>query len=74
MACHGDHLVRACARGERCTLLADEALPVNKIDRAAVQEEIKTLTSELDKGGETTPREALETRLSIARAKLRAAA
>jgi len=59
--------------GGRCTLLADEVLPVNKIDRAAVQEEIKTLTSELDKGGETTPREALETRLSIARAKLRAA-
>ena len=60
--------------GARCTLLADEALPVSKIDRVAVQEEIKSITDELDNAGETTPREALEARLAIARAKLRAAA
>jgi F-type H+-transporting ATPase subunit epsilon len=58
---------------ERCTVLADEAIPVSSIDPTAVTAEIEELEAELP--GETDPaaKKLIETRLNIARAKLWAA-
>ncbi|MGA3305771.1 MAG: ATP synthase F1 subunit epsilon [Stellaceae bacterium] len=68
---------------ERCTVLADEAMPVAEIDRSAVEAEAKTLESEVaglkdetaraaaeDKPGLLARLHAFERRLAAAKAKL----
>ncbi len=70
---------------ERCTVLADEAMPVKDIDRAAVEGEVKTLESEVvglkdeiaHASAEEKPElaahlQASERRLATAKAKLEA--
>jgi F-type H+-transporting ATPase subunit epsilon len=58
---------------ERCTVLADEAIPVSSIDPAAVTAEIEEMEAELSDVTDVPSRRLIETRLSIARAKLWAA-
>ncbi len=58
---------------ERCTVLADEALPVDEIDRAEVEAQLKDLREDLSEAGEEA-RAALEKAVAIAEAKLAAGA
>jgi F-type H+-transporting ATPase subunit epsilon len=59
--------------GERCTVLADEALPVSEIDRAATEKTIADLTEQLSVA-DPDERAPLSHRLEVARAKLAASA
>jgi len=57
---------------ERCTVLADEALPIGEIDTAKTEQQIKDLSEDLA-DAKTAPERALAERaLEVARAKLRA--
>jgi len=58
---------------ERCTLLAEEAMPVADLNREAIQADIKILTESLASAPESA-RLPLENRLAIAEAKLQALA
>ena len=58
---------------ERCTVLADEALPVDEIDRAEVEAQLKDLREDISEAGEEA-RAALEKAVAIAEAKLAAGA
>ncbi len=59
--------------GDRCTVLADEAVRVNEIDAAAVQAELEKLRGEID-AAETDEEKRIATdRFAIAEAKLAAA-
>jgi len=56
---------------ERCTVLADEAVPVDKIDRAAVETQLSDLRDDLsDASGDA--RAAVEKAVAVAEAKLAA--
>lgn len=59
--------------GERCTVLADEAVPVAEIDRAATEKAIADLTEQLSVA-DPDERAPLSRRLAVAQAKLAAAA
>lgn len=59
--------------GERCTVLADEALPVAEINRAATEKAIADLAEQLSVA-DPDEREPLSRRLAVAQAKLAAAA
>jgi F-type H+-transporting ATPase subunit epsilon len=56
--------------GERCTVLADEAVPVKEIDRTKVQGEIEALRRDLTSAADEAARAKLEARLEVAEAKL----
>lgn len=58
---------------ERCTVLAEEALPVDDIDRAETQTHIKTLTEDVTHAKDEAERASAETALAVAEAKLQAA-
>lgn len=57
----------------RCTVLAEQALPLADIDRAAVEQEVKDLSEDLDDAKSDGERAEVEAKLAIARAKLDAA-
>lgn len=60
--------------GERCTVLADDAVAVKEIDRAALETEIKELREDIGDAKSDDERATLEKSLMIAEAKLAAAA
>jgi F-type H+-transporting ATPase subunit epsilon len=55
---------------ERCTVLAEEAVGVADIDRAAVEQQIKDLTEDVADAKESHAREQAEAKLAVAKAKL----
>lgn len=57
----------------RCTVLADEAIPVGEINAAAAQTELERLRAELDEADTEDSRRLLELRLAVAEAKVAAA-
>jgi F-type H+-transporting ATPase subunit epsilon len=58
--------------GDRCTVLAESAVPVSDIDRAATQKDIQDISSDLPDADEAE-RARLEARLRVAEARLAAA-
>jgi len=60
--------------GERCTVLADEAIAVKDIDRNAAQAELATLQNELAAMVDDSAREKQAARIEAVEAKLAAAA
>ena len=58
---------------ERCTVLADEAVAVQEIDRAAVEDRIKLLREDLADAKSDEERAAVGKRLGVAEAMLAAA-
>jgi F-type H+-transporting ATPase subunit epsilon len=59
--------------GERCTVLADEAVPIAEIDRAATEKAIADLTEKLSVA-DPDEKAPLTRQLAVAEAKLAAAA
>jgi len=57
---------------ERCTVLADEAMPVDRIDRAEVEARLKELREDVTDAGDAEIRAAAEKAIAIAEAKLAA--
>jgi F-type H+-transporting ATPase subunit epsilon len=57
----------------RCTVLADEAVPVGEINAAAAHTELERLRGELDEADTEDTRRLLELRLAVAEAKVAAA-
>ncbi|WP_431856690.1 F0F1 ATP synthase subunit epsilon [Azospirillum sp.] len=57
----------------RCTVLAEQALPLADIDRGKVEQEVKDLSEDLDDAKSDAERAEVEAKLAIARAKLDAA-
>lgn len=60
--------------GERCTVLADEAVPVADIDAAKVQEELQNIAEDLPLAKDEAAKQILEAKQAIASAKLQALA
>jgi F-type H+-transporting ATPase subunit epsilon len=58
--------------GTRCTVLADEAMPVGEIDAGRVSSELDGLRAELDGAGADDERRVLANRVAVAEAKLAA--
>ena len=58
--------------GERCTVLAEEAVPVGELDRGAIEDELKTLREDLATATEDPRRIAFARRIEVAEAKLAA--
>jgi F-type H+-transporting ATPase subunit epsilon len=58
--------------GERCTVLAEEAIPVAEIDRAAVEGEIRTARDDLTDAKDEAERAQCESRIVSGEAKLAA--
>ncbi len=57
--------------GERCTVLAEEAIALEDIDRAAVEQDLQNANEDIrDAGDNAAEREAAEARAASARAKL----
>ncbi len=59
--------------GGRCTVLADEAMPVSELDRAAIDKQVAEITEDLADAKDEAGRVAAERALAIARAKRAAA-
>jgi F-type H+-transporting ATPase subunit epsilon len=59
--------------GERCTVLAEEAAPLNDVNRAQVEADLRRLNEELAASREDAERAAIATRIEVAEAKLAAA-
>jgi len=57
---------------ERCTVLADEAIEVSEIDRAAVEAEIKGLNDDLSDAASDEAKGKIQTAIVIAQTKLAA--
>ena len=55
---------------ERCTILAEGAMPVDDIDRSAVEQEINSLREDVDAAADNTERGRTEAALAVAKAKL----
>lgn len=55
---------------KRCTVLAEEAVPVVALDRSAVEQQIRNLTEDLQDSKDDEQKVKLEARLDVARAKL----
>ena len=55
---------------ERCTVLAEEALPVTELDRAAIGAEARTAREDIGLAKDAAQRAAAERALAIAEAKL----
>ncbi len=60
--------------GTRCTVLAEEALPVADIDRAAVEKGMSDIRDDLQDAKNDDEREAIQHKLAVAEAKLQASA
>ena len=60
--------------GERCTVLADEAVPVKNIDKAATQKTLDELRRELGEASDDATRDRLAAKIDAAEAKIAAAA
>ncbi len=58
--------------GSRCTVLAEEALPVDDIDRAAVETDLKNAVEDIGITDDPRRQKAAENRADTARAKLAA--
>ena len=61
--------------GERCTVLAEDATPVEQLDRARIDQELSAAADEiagLPATAGTLERQTAETRLAVARAKIEA--
>ena len=58
--------------GTRCTVLAEEALPVADIDRAAVEKGMGDIRDDLQDAKNDDEREAIQHKLAVAEAKLQA--
>jgi F-type H+-transporting ATPase subunit epsilon len=58
--------------GERCTVLAEEAMPVDDIDAFAVEERIKAANEAISGADNDAARTAAETELAVAEAMLAA--
>lgn len=56
----------------RCTVLAETAIAVTDLDRAAIEQEIRDLGEDLEDSKSDSERAALEGKLAVARAKLEA--
>lgn len=56
----------------RCTVLAEEAVDVAGLDRAAVEKQVADLTEDLAEAGNEFERKAIATKLAVAQAKLTA--
>ena len=54
---------------ERCTVLAEEAVPLAELDRGRVDQEVKDLASELSQAATPEARQAVQRRLDVAEAK-----
>lgn len=57
----------------RCTVLAEVAMPVSEIDAAQAQQDAQDVAQDLEKTTAPAERAVLENRLTVARAKARAA-
>jgi F-type H+-transporting ATPase subunit epsilon len=57
---------------ERCTVLADQAIPVTEINVQAAQADVETLRAEQAAAGSEDEKETLALRLAVAEAKLAA--
>lgn len=57
---------------ERCTVLAEEAMPLDEVDRAAVEKELSDLRDDLSAASDETARRVLEARIGVGRAKIEA--
>ena len=55
---------------ERLTVLADEAVPVEKLDRAAIEASIRQLEQDIGDADSETERAPFEARLAVEQAKL----
>ena len=58
--------------GSRCTVLAEEAMPVDDIDRAAVETDLKIAVEDIGATDDPGEQKAAENRADTARAKLAA--
>jgi F-type H+-transporting ATPase subunit epsilon len=58
--------------GERCTVLAEQAMPVADIDRAAVEDEIRAAREDLAEAKDEAERARTEARIATGEAKLAA--
>ena len=57
----------------RCTVLADEALPVDDIDTGAVEKDLQELAEDLGEAADDAERTRIEGKMAVGRAKLTAA-
>jgi F-type H+-transporting ATPase subunit epsilon len=57
---------------ERCTILAEEAVPLARLDRAAVDQQLRTAREEAQIAKNDEERAAAEARIELAEAKLAA--
>jgi len=55
---------------ERCTILAEGAMPIDDIDRSAVEQEINSLREGVDAATDNAERGRTEAALAVAKAKL----
>ena len=58
--------------GDRCTVLAEIALPVDEIDRTLGETALKECLEEIDRNNEPSDQKTAKTNAEIARAKLKA--
>jgi F-type H+-transporting ATPase subunit epsilon len=58
--------------GDRCTVLAEQALPINEIDRALAESELRDAREDLDDAKSDLERMAAETAIAVAEAKIAA--
>ncbi|MGO8866470.1 MAG: F0F1 ATP synthase subunit epsilon [Alphaproteobacteria bacterium] len=59
---------------ERCTVLADEAMALAEIDRAAVETSLKELGEDLEDAKDDAERASVKAKIAVAEAKLKATA
>ena len=59
---------------ERCTVLADEAMALSEIDRAAVETALKELGEDLEDAKDDAERASVKAKIAVAEAKLKATA
>ncbi len=57
---------------DRCTVLAEEAVPVSDLDRSEIEQSIKDLREDLEDAKEPAERTAIEARIVVTQAKLAA--
>ena len=60
--------------GERCTVLAEEAMPLGELDRAQIEQDLQDAREDLEDAKSDQAREASARRIAIEEAKLRVAA
>lgn len=58
---------------EICTVLAEHAIPVEDIDKAATEQELKDLAEDLEMAAEDADKAKVQAKIAIAKAKYRAA-